>query len=120
MTQSGIGEKGFIRTSETGFKVSITHLILPRAPSHVVERLMVFMASSAPRSATLVDEIAARSSPAGSIGVAGGESASELAGTPDRVVLDSWTMGGSVTSTDPGLSTSADLNPTALMDKAGL
>ena len=110
---------GVMPTSETGFKVSITHLILPRAPSHAVEGSIVFMASSAPRSAPSVDEIAARSSPAGSIGVAGVESASELAGTPD-LVLDPWTTGGFVTSPDPELSTSVDLKSAALIDKVGL
>ncbi len=104
---------GILPTSETGFKVSITHLILPRAPSHALERSIVLVASSTSRSAPLVDEIAA-------IGVAGGESVSELAGMPGRVVLDSWTTGDFVNPPDLELSTSVDLKPAALMDKTGL
>ena len=80
------------RTPATGLRVSITHLTLSRAPSHVFDRLIVVIASLASRRAFSAGDTPASLSVAGGIGVlggrsVGGESVSETEATVDRVVL---------------------------------
>jgi len=80
------------RTSATGLTVSITHLILSRAPSHVFERLIVAIASTAPWRALSAGDTPGCPSAAGNIeGLGrrsvGGERVSEPVATVNRVVF---------------------------------
>jgi hypothetical protein len=89
-------EKGTLRrTPATGLRVSITHLILSRAPSHVFERLIVAIISLASWRAFSAGGRPARRSVAGGIRVlislgrrsVEGERVSEPVATADRLVF---------------------------------
>ena len=92
-TSQGSVEREFQRTSATGLTVSITHLTLERAPSHVSGRSpIVVIASLAPSRASSTGSTSARRSAAGGIAglgtsSAGGESVSDSVATVDRVTF---------------------------------
>ena len=112
-------------TSATGLRVSITHLTLSRAPSHVFERLIVAIASSASLRALSAGDTPASLSVAGGIGVlgrrsVGGESVSEPVATVDRVVLVESLTIYDVASTRNDLLTSVDWKLATWVDNMGL
>jgi hypothetical protein len=77
--------------------VSITHLILERATSHVSERLIVAIASLAIWRAFSADDISARGSAAGGVGTlgrrsVGGEDVSEPTAVDRVVFVKSWAI----------------------------
>src|SRR6266702_1344497 len=120
--------KDSARTSATELTASITHLILPRAPSNVFERLIIVIASSASRRGFSAGDISARPSAAGGMGrlvslgrrSVGGERVSESVVTVDRVVFgESWAIEGFVTSLEGDSLTSVDRRLVPLMGKTG-
>ncbi len=125
----GLARRTLQRTSVTGLTVSITHLILSRALSHVIERLIVVIASSASWRAFSAGDIPAHRSAAGGIGVlislerrsVEGERVSEPVATMDRVVfVESWAIEGFVASLGDDSLTSVDRRSVAWMGKTGL
>src|SRR6266702_4600710 len=124
----GLARGTLQRTSAAGLTVSITHLLLSRAPSRVFERLIVVIASSASWSAFSAGDIPARRSAAGGIGVlislgrrsVGGESVSEPVATVDRAVfVESWATEGFVASLGGDSLTSVYWRLEELMGKTG-
>ena len=88
----GLEKWSLRRTSVTGLRVSITHLILSRAPSHVFERLIAVIASLASWRTISTRDNPARCSVSRSTGVLGrrsvrGEKFSEAVAMVNRVVF---------------------------------